>query len=115
MQLPLLPTLKEKKRYLAFEIITPSAVPFSAAATAITQTTSSFLGTLGMANIGMNILPDNYDSNKGLIRVSHTGVNHLKASLALITEISGKPAIVKSLGASGILQKARNKYVKGGD
>ena len=50
---------------------------------------------------------------RGLIRVNHKYVEDLKASLALIKEIEQQPAIVRSIGASGILAKAEQKYIGG--
>ena len=39
-------------------------------------------------------------------------VDDLKASLIFVRNIEGKDAIVRSVGASGILRKAQQKYLK---
>ncbi|VVB80772.1 Ribonuclease P protein component 2 [uncultured archaeon] len=112
----LLPTLKEKKRYLAFEIISNSKIKaFSEVSKAIWTSTLSFAGTRGAANMGIWVFPEKYNPEKqrALIRVSHKYLEELKASLALIKEIEQQPAIVRSIGASGILAKAEQKYVGG--
>jgi len=113
---PLLPTLKEKKRYLAFEIISKSKVKaFSEVSRAIWSSTLSFAGTKGAARMGMWVFPEKYNPEKqrGLIRVSHRSLDELKASLALIKNIEEQPVIVRSIGASGIMEKAEQKYVAG--
>ena len=62
--------------------------------------------------MGVRVFPEHYTTaQRGLVRVSHTGVNDLKASLALITTINDEPVIVRSIGASGILAKAKTKYI----
>jgi len=103
----LLPTLKEKKRYLAFEVISKGKkAPFSAVSEAIWTATLSFTGSKGAAEMGIHILSEKYKQNKGLIRVTHNKLEELKASLPLVTHIQNEPVIVRSLGASGILAKA---------
>ena len=110
------PVLREKKRYLAFEILSKSKLSFTAIKNAILTSCQQFLGQLGMAHAGIIILGDNFnkEKQKGLIRVNNKYVNELKASLALIKKINNKTVIIKSLGVSGILKKAYNKYIKGG-
>jgi ribonuclease P/MRP protein subunit POP5 len=108
---PLLPSLKEKKRYLAFEIISKSKIKaFSDVSEAIRASTLSFAGIKGAAKMGINVIKYNSSNQKGLIRVSHKGLKDLKASLTLIEKIE-QPVIVRSLGASGILAKAEKKYI----
>ena len=111
---PLLPSLKEKKRYLAFEIISKSRIKaFSEVSKAVWASTLSYAGTRGTANMGIWALPEKYNAakQKGLIRVGHRNMDELKASLALIKEIENQPVIVRSIGASGILTKAEKKYI----
>lgn len=108
----LLPTLKEKKRYVAFEIISEQTFTFSDAAKAITGSVINTCGTINTAAMGMNII--NYEKNKGVIRVAHTSVDALKSALCLCTTINETPAIIKSIGVSGILNKAQI-YAQGGE
>ncbi len=113
---PLLPTLKEKKRYLAFEIVSKSKIKaFSEVSKAIWASTLSFAGTKGAARMGIWVMPEKYstEKQKGLIRVAHKNMDELKASLALITQIENQSAIARSIGASGILAKAEKKYIAG--
>ena len=112
---PLLPTLKEKKRYLAFEIVSKSKIKaFSEVSKAIWGSTLSFAGTKGAAKMGIWVFPEKYNMTKqrGLIRVGHRNLDELKASLALIKTIEEQPVAVRSIGASGILAKA-DKYIGG--
>ena len=112
---PILPTLREKKRYLAFEILSKSKIKdFSSVSSAIWASSLSFLGELGAAKAGIWVLADKYNPEKqrGIIRVNHKHVDGLKASLALVRQIEGNDAIVRSITVSGILRKA-SKYIAG--
>jgi ribonuclease P/MRP protein subunit POP5 len=111
---PLLPSLREKKRYLAYEVI--SKHRFNDAVhvnKAILDAANDFLGDLGMAKAGILPINDkwNADSQRGIMRVNNKHVDELKASLIFVKNINGKGAFVKSVGASGILRKAQQKYL----
>ena len=102
---PLLPSLREKKRYLAYEVI--SKHRFNDAVhvnKAILDAANDFLGDLGMAKAGILPINDkwNADSQRGIMRVNNKHVDELKASLIFVKNINGKGAFVKSVGASGI-------------
>ncbi|OYT32649.1 hypothetical protein DRJ22_03800 [Candidatus Woesearchaeota archaeon] len=115
---PVLPSLKEKKRYLVFEIISKSKIKQAAKLPEIfLKAVKNFIGELGTAGMGFRYLKENYtaDMQRGMIRVNHNYVNELKSSLALIKEIERQPAIVKSVGVSGIIKKAKQKYLKEGE
>lgn len=111
---PLLPSLREKKRYLAYEVMSKhkfhDAVHVSKA---ILDATKEFLGDLGMAKAGIIPLNDQWDENmqRGIMRVSNKHVDDLKASLIFVESMEGKEVIVKSVGASGILRKLQQKYL----
>ena|SRR3989338_7314493 len=107
---PLLPTLKEKKRYLAFEVMSDKFINFNLVSRAVQNSALSYIGSKGAAQAGIWLLNDKYKNNKGLIRISNRNVDDLKAALALIKDIDGNEVIVRSLGISGILNKAE-KYL----
>lgn len=111
---PLMPTLRERKRYLAYEVI--SKIRFNNGfdvSKAILGAANGFLGDLGMAKAGVMPLNDKWNENaqRGIMRVNNKHVDELKASLIFVKSIEGKDAVVKSIGASGILRKAQQKYL----
>lgn len=109
-----MPTLRERKRYLAFEIISERPIQdFKPVSDAIWQTALGFLGELGCAEAGIMILKDKYDAERqrGLIRINNKSLDKMRASLSLIQKIGGQEVIVRSVGASGILKKAMNNYI----
>ncbi len=112
---PILPTLRERKRYLAFEIVSKAKIKdFSSVSSAIWASLLSFSGELGSAKAGMWILSDKYDTKtqRGIIRINNKYVNELKTSLALIDRIEGSDVLIRSTNVSGILKKAA-KYTAG--
>lgn len=110
---PILPSLREKKRYLAFEIISHDPISFTSANNAIYDNCFSYIGELGMSRAGVLILNDKYKNNKGIIRVNHKNVDNLKSSLMIIKDINKQDVIVRTLGVSGILKKANEKFIGG--
>jgi ribonuclease P/MRP protein subunit POP5 len=108
---PLLPVLKEKKRYIAFEIQSEKQIGFFALAGALSTSCLTLLGELGMAQAGVSILPEQYnkETKTGVIRVNNKFVHPIKAALAFTSTIQNQPVLIRSLGISGILNKTK-KY-----
>jgi ribonuclease P/MRP protein subunit POP5 len=105
-----LPSLREKKRYLAFEIISDGKIADKQAAfSAIKRAYLSYLGELEAGKAGIMMLGECYNTEKqmGIIRVKHTYLDKLRASLCMIKEIDSMHVIVRSLYASGIIKKAK--------
>ena len=105
----LLPSLREKKRYVSFVVESKEDLDLKQVKEAIEGSMKELVGNLGIANAGLLFLKD-WKDNKGIVRVSTKSVDQLKASLALIKEINGQKVIIKSLGVSGIVDKLRKLY-----
>lgn len=110
---PLLPSLREKKRYLAFEIISRHRLAKNTVMTSLRQNILQMLGIFESAQAGLMFLPDKYDSTKqrGILRVNHNYLDRVKASFCFIKSIDNKAVIIRSLGASGMINKA-TKHLK---
>ena len=111
---PLLPSLKEKKRYLVFNLVSKSQIKdFKAISSSIMGSFTRYFGEFGIAEAGLMVLKERWNAEKqtGIIKVNNKWVDQLKASLALIKEINNKKVIVKSVGVSGILKKT-DKFLK---
>lgn len=112
---PVLPSLREKKRYLAFEVISKEKVnDAKAVSNAVWHCALQFLGQLGAAKAGLISLDNKWDKERqrGILKVSHRHVDAIKAALALAGKVDDKEVIFRSLGVSGILKKAENRYLK---
>ena len=98
----LLPSLKQKKRYLVFEI--SENIPESSLKEEVSQALYEFVGTLGVSK--MSPLFVKQKNNRFIIKVNHKYVDECKSALILIKKIKNKPVIVKSIITSGTIKKA---------
>jgi ribonuclease P/MRP protein subunit POP5 len=104
----LMPTLREKKRYVAFEVIAKEKKQAKEVSDSIWQSCLSYIGEKGCAQAGIQILKERWDQEKqaGIIKVEHDHVNDLKAALALIKNVGNTQVVMRSTTTSGILNKA---------
>ena len=106
---PILPSMREKKRYLAFEIVSKDKIDnYKNMSDSIRNCAFQALGVFGLARAGMIILENKWNPNtqRGIIKVNHKYVDSIKSSLIFCDEINSKPAFFKSLCVSGMLNKA---------
>jgi RNase P/RNase MRP subunit POP5 len=111
---PLLPSLREKKRYLAYGVISQHQFNDAGAVSkAIGNAVKEYVGMLGAAHAGIIPLNDqwNKDKQRGIIRVNHKHRDTVRAAFTFIQDIESHEVIVRSVGASGILQKAKQNYL----
>lgn len=111
----MLPSLREKKRYLVFEVLSDKKFNFQEINTAVWDATLAFLGELGASKAGIILLGDKWNQKKqrGLIRVDRKYVDNIKVALALITKINSENVVVKSVGVSGVIGKAEKRFLLG--
>ena len=107
------PTLREKERYIVFEIISESPVLYQDFSKALWFTASSFLGDLGAAESHPRIIKNLYSERmqRGIVRCRHDRTEHVRAALAMIRKIGGKDSVIKVLGITGTIKSAKNKYL----
>ena len=97
-------SLRPHNRYLAFEVISESKILLQDLMSAINQQLLNFLGELGTSKARPWLMRNEYDEkkNKGLIKCSHTHVEHVRAALSLIEKIGDSRVIVRVIGVSGL-------------
>ncbi len=107
---PILPSLREKKRYLAFEVISNHKKPLNEVEIAIQNSVLSFMGQLGAAKAGIMVLSNkwNHELQRGIIKVNNKHIDNLKAALAMTNHDN---TIFRSIGVSGVLRKSEEKYL----
>ena len=111
---PLIPTLREKKRYVSFEILSRENFDFNSVKKTIIDEYKKLFGEKGIGDAGLIMLQNKYfpENNNGIIRVSHKKVDSLKLALATIQKINEKEVVIKSVITSGILNKAEKSINK---
>jgi ribonuclease P/MRP protein subunit POP5 len=108
-QKALLPSLREKKRYLVFETISEANFSFKDLKDVIISNFKELFGLDGLAKAGLEFVE--YKKNKGIIRVSTKGLDSLKATFCFVRKVNKEDIMLRSLGVSGMLKKARSKFV----
>ncbi len=111
---PLLPTLRLKKRYVVYEIITypcnknASTSDFSGEDVyrAVETMYKKCFGSFGLGESGL-MDTKVYSKNRGIFKIGHKHAEKLKTAMAMVTNIKNKPVIVNTVSASGILKKAK--------
>ncbi len=105
---PIIPSLKEKTRYISFEVISENPVAkFADVSKSVWQACLSFMGESGASAAGLWILPEQWDESRqsGVLRVSANSVSLAKASLSTIKSIGNHEVIVRSVATSGMINK----------
>ena len=109
---PLLPSLKEKRRYVAFEVIAQSRFTERDVADAIIASMLEQVGRRGLSRAGLKFVPESWDADKmrGVVRVAHDAAELLKSTFPFIKTIKNKSVIVRSVGTSGLLAKLQATF-----
>jgi len=102
----LMPTLKEKKRYVVYEI--SSDKPMGVDSKKVVEKVQSIMGVFDSAKAGLMNAHYNQKTQRGVIRVTTKYVDKLRTSLMLIEDIDNEDVSIRTIGVSGILQKAKH-------
>ena len=101
------PSLKQKKRYVLFEIQAAKAFALSEVSEAIGTSLLRFLGELGMAKASPLFVTEKWDEKKQrfVLKVNHKYVDELKTAVILNKKIKNTPVLIRSVLTSGTLKK----------
>jgi ribonuclease P/MRP protein subunit POP5 len=98
-------SLKQKKRYVVFEIKSDKKFSSNDVQTQVEMALKDFLGQLGLSKASPIFLKEKYKDNKFILKVNHKYVDEVISACVLITSIKNTPVILKSITTSGILKK----------
>jgi ribonuclease P/MRP protein subunit POP5 len=108
----LLPSLRERKRYIAFQVISEEGEEFtySDLEAAIWNTLLDFLGEEGVSRTSVWLLKDCWDPKKqiGILRCNHKSVQAVIATLGLID----RWITFKILKVSGTIKSIKEKFMR---
>ena len=107
---PLLPTLRQRKRYIAIEILSEFSIQRNALISAVSQTGCTLLGDVGYAKCGVSVL--GFENNVGIIQCWHTSVAEAISILAFITSVDNQKVIIRAAGVSGTVKGAETKFLR---
>lgn len=102
----LLPTLREKERYISFQVISEEPVLYDDLEQAILNTFLDFYGEFGFSSLSLWIIKNLYDSENqlGVIRCNNNSVPAVIAGLGLLSRLGDTRIIIKVLKVSGTIK-----------
>ncbi len=108
-------SLREKKRYLAFRVVSEGDEAFDRKTflDEVYYATQSLLGDAGSAEIGYRLM--DFDGRRGILRVSLGSVETARAALTTVYAIKGQRATITVAGISGTIRAATEKYIASED
>jgi RNase P/RNase MRP subunit POP5 len=107
---PLLPSLRQRKRYVAIELLSDSPIQRNSLISAVSQAGCSLLGDIGYAKCGISVL--GFENNVGIVQCKHTSVSETIAVLAFITAVDNQKVIIRAAGVSGTVKGAETKFLR---
>lgn len=98
-----------RRRYLALGVVSEQPVIKRDLVDAVWNAVLQLFGEHGASQTDLSFIE--YDSEKswGIVRCSHRAVEMVRASIASVAEINGKPVAIHVLGVSGTLKALRRK------
>jgi len=110
MPKPLLPTLRERNRYMVFEIVSDSKFKRDEILKSVWGSVSRLLGEFETGKTSLWLTEWDEKTQKGILKANHKSIDKVRAAIALIKEIDKKPVIFHVLGISGTIKKAKAKF-----
>lgn len=98
-----------RRRYLSLKIVSKQPINEKDAMNAIWNAVLQLFGEHGASQVALMLIKYTTQKSYIVVRCSHKALEMVKASVASITEIDGKPAAVHILGVSGTLKTLRKK------
>jgi ribonuclease P/MRP protein subunit POP5 len=105
----LLPSLRMKKRYLAFELICEEPANRNDLIKEVISSASALLGDVIASECEIKVL--GFEDCKGVIQCAHSRVKETRASLAALTRINGRRVTLHVLGISGTIKRVNTKFL----
>ncbi len=120
MKLKILPpTLRNKKRYIAFEAISTVPLTREDVISLVWESSLNFHGECKTSKFDLWITKMwNCESSndkkviKGIIQCNRKETELVRASISLINKFKGRPVAFHTLGISGTIKAAIKKYIK---
>lgn len=100
-------SLREKKRYIVFELISKNKFNFRDVRSELNRTLFDLFGEKGFSELSFNFILFNEKNNKGIIRCRHIETEKAKTGILFLREINSIHVIPRIIRTSGSLKKAK--------
>jgi RNase P/RNase MRP subunit POP5 len=98
-----------KRRYLALEIDAVESCSQNDFLDALWNSLTKLYGEHGASQVNLNLVRFNVENKTATVRVNLASVDMMRAALACLTKIAGKPAAVHTSRVSGTLKACQAK------
>ena len=111
---PLPSSLRDKRRYVVFRVVSEGPVQIDLLAEEIYSSFSSLFGEVGLALSGLRVMKQLYDPEKkiGIVRCQPGHVEETRFTLSMISNVDETPCVVAVEGVTGTIKTARLKYYR---
>ncbi len=100
------PTLREKSRYIKFQVLSEDKISYSDLEAAIWNTALEFYGEAGASKLSLWLIKNLYNDEKqiGVIRCDNKSVQQVLAVLGLVGRLGDSRVVFKILKVSGTIK-----------
>ncbi|MBM4240808.1 MAG: ribonuclease P [Euryarchaeota archaeon] len=120
MKLKILPpSLREKKRYIAFEVISEEPLSRDDLISLIWKSSLAFCGESQTSKFNIWVmkvwkyqLEEHENVLRGILKCTREEVNPVRATMSIIAKFKGKRVVFHTLGISGTIRSATKKFIK---
>ena len=109
------PSLREKKRYIGFQVYSHEPLTREEVVRGIWKEILSFFGEGIASELNFWVLNFDEDVQKGFLVCKHTEVGRVKAALTLVSKVNDKKVFIHPLGVSGTIKSLRRKFLNKDD
>ena len=105
----LIPTLRERKRYISFQIISESPIQYSDLEAAVWNELLDFYGESGVSKLSFRLVKNLYSDARqiGVIKCNNRSVPVVIAALGLISRLGDTRITIKILKVSGTIKSLK--------
>ncbi|HHE36466.1 MAG TPA: hypothetical protein ENL16_01475 [Candidatus Woesearchaeota archaeon] len=103
---PLKPSMREKKRYVAYEIM--SDKPVRGGDKALIRRINELLGVFSTSKAGVMSVKYNNARQRGVLRVDRKFVDHIRSCFVMIKHLNNEEVLIRTLRVSGMINKLKD-------
>ncbi|AFK22947.1 ribonuclease P protein component 2 [Pyrococcus sp. ST04] len=105
------PTMRDKHRYIAFQIIAEDTLTKDDIKELIWNAVLRTLGELGTAKAKPWLVKFDEKSQTGILRCDRNYVEEIRFSLTLVSSWREKRVMIRTLGVSGTIKRLKRKFL----
>jgi len=105
---PLKPSMREKKRYIAYEIMSDKPLNRNADKVLVGKI-KALLGVFSSGKAGVMSVKYNSDKQTGILRINRRFVDHIRSCFVMIKNLNDEEVLVRTIRVSGMLKKVKEE------